>query len=100
MKGTYRSLLVLIAFMVASVFVLAQTENGQISGIVTDKSGAVVSGAKVTATNPETGFTREAVTSGSGAYVISGLRPANYDVKVEGQGFKAVTRKVAVNIQV
>src|SRR5436309_831855 len=98
MRGIYKVLLTLFVLVAASLCVFAQTDTGEISGTVTDKSGAVVSGATVTATNPATGFSRSVTTGSNGAYTISNLRPANYDVKVEGAGFKAIVRKVALNV--
>src|SRR5207249_1496067 len=58
-----------------------------IAGTVTDQSGAVVSGAKVTATNQATGVSRNTVTGGSGYYRISGLTPGTYTVVVESATF-------------
>src|SRR5579863_1254219 len=63
--------------------------TGSISGTVTDPSGAAVRGAKVTVTVPATGLTREATTGERGDYVVPLLGVADYNVRVELQGFQA-----------
>jgi hypothetical protein len=72
---------------------------GQITGLVTDPSGAVVVGAPVTVTNPQTGFTRAETTNASGIYTFPNLLPGLYNVKVESQGFQAEIRS-GVELQV
>ena len=52
--------------------VLAQSYRGSIRGHVVDPSGRVLAGAKVTAKNSATGFTRETVTGGDGALRAGG----------------------------
>ena len=56
---------------------------------MTDPSGAVVPGAKVTITNTETGLVRSTVTNGTGSYAARELSIGRYNVRVEAQGFKA-----------
>ena len=71
--------------------------GASIQGTVTDKSGAVVSGATVTASNQETGVSRNATTGDSGFYRIAGIAPGNYTVTVEALSFKkSSTGNVAV----
>jgi hypothetical protein len=65
---------------------------GTLVGTVSDPAGALVANAKVTATESETGVTREAVTSTDGTYVIPGLRPTTYIVTVKAQGFSQYTQ--------
>lgn len=64
----------ILCFLTSSV--LAQY-GASLEGTVTDKSGAVVPGAKVTITDEATGVSRNTVTGGSGFYRIAGLPPAN-----------------------
>src|SRR4051794_6175465 len=66
----------------------AQTITGRILGTITDASGAILPGVSVTATRTETGFTRTAVTDGSGTYAFVDLPVGTYTVKAELQGFK------------
>jgi len=75
----------------ATVTVLYGQVTGTISGTVTDVSGSAVPGAKVTLTAPATGVTRTINTDERGGYVIPSLGVANYDIKVELQGFQTAT---------
>src|SRR5919106_579541 len=77
-------MLVLLGCAVAS----AQLSTAQLSGRVTDESGAVLPGATITVTQTDTGFTRTDVTDGDGAYVLSNLPPGPYRLEVMLQGFR------------
>ncbi|MBI2189261.1 MAG: TonB-dependent receptor [Acidobacteria bacterium] len=66
----------------------AQLSTAQISGRVTDESGAVLPGVTVTATQPGTGFTRTVVTGGTGTYVLSNLPTGPYRLEVLLEGFR------------
>ena len=70
-------------------FQLLAQEAGQISGSVRDQTGAVVPGAKVTATEAGTGLARSATTSSDGAYILPNLRPTSYVLTTEAAGFRA-----------
>jgi hypothetical protein len=61
--------------------------SAQISGTVVDPQGAVVPGAKITATNVATGAPRSVNTTSTGNYLIPNLPPGTYDLKVEAKGF-------------
>jgi hypothetical protein len=69
---------------------LAQSQafTATISGTVTDRSGSLVSGAKITLASAERGIARTFVTRESGAYTITLLPPADYTLKVEQPGFQ------------
>jgi len=60
-------------------------------GTVTDNSGSVVPGAKVTVRNLDTNLVRSQVTEASGQYSFTLLPVGNYSVTVEVMGFKAFT---------
>ncbi|WP_263352691.1 TonB-dependent receptor domain-containing protein [Acidicapsa acidisoli] len=83
---TFSVLLALLSLF--SVPLLAQTFRGSINGTVTDSSGAVVPGAKVTATDVSTAAGRDTVTSGAGEFLFSDLPLSTYTVKVEAAGFQ------------
>jgi len=87
--------LLLLSLAIAAV---AQTETGQITGTVKDKSGAVVPNAKVTLVAVETNTTRTAVTSAAGLYNFPSLKPTTYKVIVEATGFQKFERQVTVNV--
>ncbi|MBI3683040.1 MAG: TonB-dependent receptor [Acidobacteria bacterium] len=72
--------------------VLAAQGNGTIHGTVTDPSGAVIAGARVTALLDERGTTRSLITSTAGDYVFPSLAIGAYTLTVEAQGFKTFRR--------
>jgi outer membrane receptor protein involved in Fe transport len=71
----------------------AQATRGIISGTVHDKSGAVLPGVTVTATNQDTGIARNVVSSAEGIYRIPALEPGMYTVRVELSGFQTIENK-------
>ncbi|MGA2101562.1 MAG: carboxypeptidase-like regulatory domain-containing protein, partial [Candidatus Sulfotelmatobacter sp.] len=73
--------------------------TGSFSGTVSDNSGAVVAGAKVTVTSQATNIARDAVTDDSGHYTVPLLGVADYTIKVEAAGFK-VSEAKDVRLQV
>ena len=94
----YRFLLLPLFFVLACAGAFAQA-NSDITGIVTDQTGAVVPGATLTLTSQATGFTKTAVSSETGLYDFAGLNPANYDLKVTAKGFQTYVQKgVVVNV--
>ncbi|MCW5982399.1 MAG: TonB-dependent receptor [Bryobacteraceae bacterium] len=75
---------------------LAQFGAATITGRVTDSSGAVVPGVTITIVNSQTNFTSTAQTNEEGIYRAPSLRPGNYRVSFETQGFKRVVRETDV----
>src|SRR3954452_14719414 len=71
-------------------FAAAQSVTGTILGTVTDASGAVVSGAKVTIVNEGTALTRTVTSDGNGEYTVPALPTGRYTVMSEMSGFKAL----------
>jgi hypothetical protein len=76
----------------------AQTVDTAIVGAVTDHSGAVIPGARVTVTSASTGIAKSAVTAGTGEYTINYLLPGSYNVAVTANGF-TTTRQQGVELQ-
>ena len=66
---------------------------GSIRGTVTDSTGAVVSGATVTATQVGTGLAMKTTTSGDGIYVFPMLAPSIYNISAIHAGFATYTEK-------
>jgi hypothetical protein len=91
---------IILAFVVlVAVGVSAQTFRGTILGTVTDSSGAVVSGAKVSAKNVGTGLERTTETSADGSYSIPELPLGTYSVTISQGGFQtSLTNDVAVSV--
>lgn len=77
-----------------------QAANASLGGTVTDPSGAVIAGAKVTATSRATGKKYETVTNGEGAYALPNLAPGDYEVRVEARGFGTKVSREAVVLEV
>ena len=81
------------------VMLLSQGYFGTVSGELTDSSGAVVQGAKVTLTDQAKGFTFNATSDSSGRYFFASIPPGVYSVSAEMQGFaKAVQNGLKVNV--
>ena len=66
--------------LLTPISLLAQTFRGGIAGTVTDASGAIVAGAAIRLVSPDTGLTREGVTSSSGEFVFQDLPLGKYDI--------------------
>jgi outer membrane receptor protein involved in Fe transport len=79
--------LVAVTLFMAPMALWAQA-TGQITGIVTDTSGAVLPGVTVEATNTATGAVRSAVTGDDGLYTLPLIQPGVYDVKATLSGFR------------
>ena len=95
-----RSFVTLTIGVVLSILPLqAQVDTGTITGTVTDSSGAVVNGAKVTLTNEGTGASLAVNTTSDGSYTFSPVRIGSYKIEAAAQGFKTVTQsRVVVNV--
>jgi hypothetical protein len=72
--------------------------SATLSGRIEDASGAVVSGASVTATNLETQQQLNTTTDNEGRYRFPYLRTGTYDLTIDAPGFSPVTRQLTVSI--
>src|SRR5947209_18965810 len=98
---------IVVACLLLSGLALAQGvgASGDIQGVVTDPSGAVVGNATVTATDVSKGTKHTITTDANGRYHFTGLQPATYSVSVTKSGFqpevaKAVTVVIGQTIDV
>lgn len=100
MRMRLRFLIVWLAIGVSMLpNAFAQTQQGQISGRVTDSSGGVITGAKVTIENLGTQAQRVLQTNQTGDYVAPSLDPGFYSVKVEAAGFQSAVRdKIQIEV--
>jgi hypothetical protein len=90
----------LLALFLAIVSVSsAQVQFGQLTGTVTDPSGAAIANAKITVTNPATDLNLSATTNGNGNYTVKEVPPGIYKLTVEASGFKTVSNNgVTANV--
>jgi hypothetical protein len=89
MLNSWQRVVCLIALILFSaMFTNAQSSTSRITGTVTDVSGSIVEGAKVTVTNEATGVSLVQITTGGGVYAFTSLPAGTYTVAVEQPGFK------------
>ena len=81
-----------LSLLLATGVAWAQLSTAQLSGRVTDESGAVLPGATVTVTQTDTGFMRSDVTDGEGSYVMPNLPTGPYRLEVSLSGFRSYTQ--------
>ncbi len=102
MKAKRLITVILAVMVVAAVMtpsLMAQSlVTGDLTGTVTDPSGAVVSGASVTLKSDANGSTRTATTGSNGTYRFSLLGPGSYTVNVSASGFSTAQSKAEVNV--
>ncbi len=72
------------------------SDNGSLSGTVTDPNGAIVPGAKVSVKNIGTGLQRNVTASDEGRWTVSVLPLGDYEVKGESEGFQLASQTVTV----
>lgn len=89
-KAFLYSLLAGFMIMAGLTTALAQS-TGTLQGTVTDKTGAVVAGAQVVATQVQTGTTRTVVSDSAGNYSIPALQPGTYRLVVTAPGMQPTT---------
>src|SRR3984885_6892076 len=68
------------------------TNSGDIRGTVTDSSGAVISGATVTALNTNTGISKDYITDQAGLYDTSSIVTGTYTITISKAGFSKTVR--------
>ncbi len=73
--------------------VFSQEYRGTVGGSVTDPSGAIVAGAKVTVTETQTGTKVDTVSDNAGLYAAPFLTPGDYSIAAKVTGFKESVRK-------
>ena len=82
-----------VVFFALNDLVLGQSSTTSLRGTVTDASGAAISKAKVTLSNPERSLERTTTTGDAGGYEFLQLTPGTYRLTVEMAGFKRYEQK-------
>ncbi len=87
-QSTGRVLLLTAATLGLAFSGFGQTSTSLLSGTIFDKSGAVITGASVTATNERTGTSLKQSSNAAGLYAFPSLPVGTYTITVEAPGFK------------
>jgi hypothetical protein len=88
-----------IVYLSLAATLRAQAPTGQITGSVTDPSGAAVAGANVKLINPATNLQRETASNVEGLFNLPALPPGVYNLQVEAKGFP-IQRREGIELQV
>lgn len=95
-RGWKYVFVMLAVFFLSASHAMAQTGTTSLRGVVVDKSGAAVTGAKITLTNVGKALQRQTTTGDDGEYSFVQLAPGTYSLTVEKGGFRKHEQK---NIQ-
>src|SRR3954452_1352158 len=79
-----------VTMTIDAPLLLAQVDQGRIAGTVRDASNALATNTPVVITNERTSERRGAITNEKGYFLVSGLKPSTYTIRVERPGFAAV----------
>jgi outer membrane receptor protein involved in Fe transport len=101
MKATKRAFLLVLTIVGWGFFAVAQNSNtGEIKGTVTDSTGAVVPGVRVTIANVQTGVSTDATTNSAGIYDVPSLPIGQYKITFSKAGFRNSVREgITLQIQ-
>ncbi len=91
-RGFRSELLMLVLLSVVPVS--AQTQRGEVTGVVTDSSGAVIADAKVQLSSSQTGAKFDTQSNASGVYTIPFVAYGRYELSVTAPGFATYTRPI------
>ena len=75
----------------------AQSNSGIVKGIITDPVGAAIPGARISISNPISGYDRSATTDGAGQFQFTNLPLNSYHLTAVAQGFGSVARDATVS---
>lgn len=93
MRFSVARVVLLVGLAVAVTPASAQVRLAEMSGTVTDESGAMLPGVTVTATHVATRQIRSTVTEASGAFLLTALPVGVYEIRVELTGFNPIVYK-------
>ena len=96
LRATWIGLAAALILAVGPAVAAAQTNTGEISGVVRDAQGGVLQGATVVATHGESGGTVQRLTDERGRYHLPSLRLGTHVITVELAGFRRLLRSGVV----
>jgi len=94
----FRFLCFIFALLLLPLGAFAQVNTGNLSGLVTDPTGAVVRNATITVTSGSTGYTRIVQSGTDGAYIFPDLPIGGYMVTVSATGFSTLKETATINV--
>jgi hypothetical protein len=97
-KSFLASFFAITFLLLSAQRVAAQTASARVEGIITDRSGAVLPGVMVTATNVGTNASRSVISDSRGAYTIAALPVGDYRVQAELSGFKPEVTPITLTV--
>lgn len=86
-------LLVVVSYLSSTALVCAQAGRAELTGVVRDQSGAIVTQSRIVATEVATSQTYSSTVTDRGDYTITSLKPGTYNLTVEADGFKRFVRE-------
>src|SRR5262245_23416604 len=86
------SLISTCMLIVLASSIRAQSTSGSIGGVVKDRNGAPVAGARITVNDSMTNITQMAESKDDGGFVVPQLPPGSYTITVEKTGFRKFTK--------
>jgi hypothetical protein len=95
-----QSLLLLVATLIFSSTLQAQSVQGSIQGTVSDKQDRVIPGASVTLTNLDEGTVRTTKSGDNGSFRFIDVKAAHYTVDVSSTGFGTSLRPTSFSLLV
>ncbi len=89
---------VVAAMFLAAAGAIAQVNTGNLTGTVSDPSGAAIRNATVILTDNSTGYTRSVISSDDGTYILPNLPIGTYSVAVSATGFSTLKQTVTIGV--
>jgi hypothetical protein len=85
--------------LLSASLLLAQSDRGNLTGTVSDPTGALIPGVELVLRNPETGLERRTMTTDTGNYTIPQVPAGVYTLTAEHQGFRKYSQ-TGIRLQV
>ncbi len=88
--GSLPALIVVVLYICSLPSTTAQVQNGQLTGVIVDPSGGIITNAIVRVRNPATGYEVDCASNSSGLYTAAEMVVGSYTLQVQAPGFKTV----------